>query len=196
MLQIQNKKSKTQERQFYGKRIGEIVSLSDVGLAGYEGLITGGSDKQGFPMLKSVQGTARKRILMTKGTGLRKAKVKGVRIKKSVRGGKVSEEIQQLNIKITKEGSKKIDTLFGAAEKSEEKKEEAPKEEKKEEKKEGPKKEEKTEEVKEEPKEEKVEEPKEEAKPEEESVEEKVEEPAEEVTEEPAEEEQNEQESA
>jgi len=121
---------KTQERQFYGKKIGDSLDLTSIGLAGYEGILTGGSDKQGFPMLKSVQGTARKKILLTKGTGLRKAKVKGVRIKKSVRGGKVSEDIQQLNIKITKQGSKKIESYFG--EKTEENKEEKPAVEKKE----------------------------------------------------------------
>ncbi|MBN1159836.1 MAG: 30S ribosomal protein S6e [Candidatus Diapherotrites archaeon] len=117
---------KTQERQFYGKKIGSSVSLSEIGLSGYECAITGGSDKQGFPMLKSVQGTARKKVLLTKGTGLKDAKLKGVRIKKSVRGGLVSEEIEQLNLKVTKEGSKKIESYFGAdAEKAEEKKEEA-----------------------------------------------------------------------
>ncbi|MBI2597761.1 MAG: 30S ribosomal protein S6, partial [Candidatus Diapherotrites archaeon] len=37
---------------FFEKKIGEIVNLNRIGLENYEAKITGGSDKDGFPMKK------------------------------------------------------------------------------------------------------------------------------------------------
>lgn len=146
-----------------GKKIGDKVSGDELGLAGYEFEITGGSDYCGFPMRKDVQGAARKRILAVVGTGLKK-KGKGIRQRKTVCGNTIHAKISQVNLKILKEGKEKLDTpakakegakpAEGEAPKAEEKKEkaeekkEAPKEEKKAE----PKKEEKKEEAKEEKK--------------------------------------------
>ena len=47
-----------------GKKLGDMVSGSSLGLVGYELEITGGSDKQGFPMRRDVEGTVRKKILI------------------------------------------------------------------------------------------------------------------------------------
>jgi small subunit ribosomal protein S6e len=100
------------EDLFVNKKIGETVQLDAIGLTGFEAVITGGSDKQGFPMHKSVQGVARRKIFTAKGLGF-KSKRKGERKRISVRGNAVSQEISQVNLKITKEGSVKIENVFG-----------------------------------------------------------------------------------
>ena len=96
---------------FVGKKIGDIVKLDEIGLAGFEGRISGGSDKQGFPMNVSLQGGVRKKIFTGKASGFR-TKIKGERKRISVRGSSVSNEIAQLNIVITKAGNIAIDTVL------------------------------------------------------------------------------------
>jgi len=146
-----------------GKRIGDKFEGSLIGLSGFTLQITGGSDKDGFPMRPDLLGTARKKALLTKGIGFRGRKkikkkvfkVKGMRKRKYIRGNMISPEIVQVNCKVL-EGEGDIPKILGIPPK--EKKEEV-----KEEKPETPK-----EEKLQEPKPEKVEEkPKEEAKPEE-----------------------------
>jgi small subunit ribosomal protein S6e len=159
-----------------GKKIGETFKGDSIGLAGYELAITGGSDKEGFPMRPDVEGERRKRVVLSQPPGFHPT-MSGQRRRKSVRGNTVSVDIVQLNVKVTKAGTKSLEDLLGKKEepKAEEKKE-APKEEPKAEEKptEEPKK-------KEAPKEEKpVEAPKEEAKPEAPAEEKKEEKPAEE----------------
>jgi len=96
---------------FYGKKIGDIVDGSVLGLNKYELEITGGSDKQGFPMRRGVHGTVRKKILLSGGVGYR-PKRKGVRRRKSIRGEIVSEEIVQLNLKVIKEEEKSFENIL------------------------------------------------------------------------------------
>jgi len=114
------------ESGLIGRKIGDKVKGDFLGMPGYELEITGGSDKQGFPMRPDIPGTARKRVLLTGGPGFH-PKRKGERRRKSVRGNTISGDIVQVNTKIVKYGSKKPEEIFG-------KKEEKPKEEKKEEK--------------------------------------------------------------
>lgn len=168
------------ESGLLNRKIGDKVKGDFLGLSGYEIEVTGGSDKQGFPMRPDIQGTARKRVLLTGGPGFH-PKQKGERRRKSIRGNTISQDIVQVNAKIVKYGAKKVEQIFGK--KEEKPKEEAKPEEKKEAKpEEKPKEEAKKEEPKPEEKEEKPkEEKKEEAKPEEKPAEpEKKEEPAEE----------------
>lgn len=111
--------------QIFGKKIGETFDGGIIGLSGYELEITGGSDKQGFPMRKSIEGTIRKRILLEEGSGIRD---KENRRRKSIRGNTVSDEVEQLNTKVVEEGSKTIDELLNPEkyeEDSEEEEEEA-----------------------------------------------------------------------
>ncbi|MBL7054337.1 hypothetical protein ISS05_01100, partial [Candidatus Woesearchaeota archaeon] len=103
----------------------------------------------------------RKKIILLGGVGFKGAD-KGIKRRKTVCGHKINEHIIQINLKVTKEGAKKLTEIFGAKEAKEEKKEE-PKKEVKEEKPEA--KEEKKEEPKKEVKEEKTQ-TKEEKKPE------------------------------
>jgi len=97
---------------FIGKRIGDTVDASPIGLKGYELLITGGSDKDGFPMRKDIHGRVRKRVLLSSPPGYR-PKRKGVRRRKTVRGNEITPEIVQINTKIVKKGKKSIEELLG-----------------------------------------------------------------------------------
>jgi len=183
--QIEIEKDKC--KPFYGEKIGSKISGSLLGLTGYELIITGGSDQQGFPMRKDIHGTKRKTILLSTGVGFRK-KRKGERRKKTICGNKVHENIAQINLKVIKIGDKALAKVLGKEEtpKTEEEKpvtekvEKTPEEKPKEEKKIDEPKKEKVEEKpvvekKEKPTEEKKKEtPKEENKPE---PEKKVEEP-------------------
>ncbi|MBR9707507.1 MAG: 30S ribosomal protein S6e, partial [Candidatus Diapherotrites archaeon] len=49
-----------QEKIFLGKKIGTEVKLDNLGLSGIVAVVTGGSDKQGFPMRRDVDGSGRK----------------------------------------------------------------------------------------------------------------------------------------
>jgi small subunit ribosomal protein S6e len=101
--EIQEPESKT----LLGRKIGDAVNGDNIGLAGYEFQVTGGSDYCGFPMRKDVEGFARKRILAVEGIGLRKER-KGVRTRKTVCGNTIHPKISQVNLKVTKEGKEPL----------------------------------------------------------------------------------------
>ena len=84
-----------------GKIIGETMDGTALGLQGMKLEITGGSDKDGFPMRKDVHGGVRSRILISKGVGFQAAK-EGERRRKLVRGNTVTEDIVQVNLKVLK----------------------------------------------------------------------------------------------
>ncbi|MBD3318413.1 30S ribosomal protein S6e [Candidatus Woesearchaeota archaeon] len=96
-----------QSAALLGKKVGDVLRGDDIGLAGYEFLITGGSDHCGFPMRKEIQGQGRKRIFAIEGVGLKK-KAKGIRVRKTVCGNMIHEKISQVNLKITKEGKEPL----------------------------------------------------------------------------------------
>jgi|TARA_B100002003_G_C14065977_1_gene512994 small subunit ribosomal protein S6e len=112
---------------FIGKNLGESVKGDLFELPGYEFIISGGSDFCGFPMRKGILGV-RKKINLLGGVGFKAKKTeKGVKKRKTVCGHKITENIIQINLKVTKEGSKKLVDMFGKKEEGKE----APKEEKK-----------------------------------------------------------------
>ncbi len=90
-----------------GLKIGDKVSGDKIGLAGYEFEIRGGSDYCGFPMRKDLPGSARKRIIATKGVGMRD-NIQGLRKRKTVCGNAIHAKISQVNLKILKEGKEKL----------------------------------------------------------------------------------------
>jgi len=104
-----------------GMKLGEKVKGEDVSpeLGGYEFVITGASDKSGFPALPDVEGPGVRRALLTKGKGMR-AKKKGLRLRKSIRGNTISADMVQINLKVSKEGKKPLAEIFGKEEKTEE----------------------------------------------------------------------------
>ncbi len=107
-----------------GKRIGQEFDGSVVGLDGYKLKITGGSDKDGFPMKKNLLGTARRKVLVEGGTGVKNLE-KGEKRRKTMRGNTVSDDIVQLNTKVVENGSKDIEKLLGEDENSEQEEEES-----------------------------------------------------------------------
>ncbi len=88
-----------------GRRIGEVVDGSIVGLSGQKLLITGGTDKDGFPMRPDVHGGVKARVVLSGGVGFH-PKVKGERRRKTVRGNIITEDIVQVNMKILEEKEK------------------------------------------------------------------------------------------
>src|SRR3989338_3566606 len=84
-----------------GKKMGETLDGGFLGLEGYELQITGGSDKDGFPMRSDIEGQLRKRFLVIKGIGFSgkkkekkgKYKIKGVRRRKTLRGNTIGDDI-------------------------------------------------------------------------------------------------------
>ena len=104
---------------FLGKKIGDDVSGNTFGFKNYEFKITGGSDKDGFPMRFDLPGAVRKKIFLSKGPCV-KIETRGARKRKMVRGNTISESIKQININILKEGEKKVDEIFGKKEEAKE----------------------------------------------------------------------------
>ena len=90
-----------------GKKIGDKVKGDDIGFAGYEFQITGGSDRTGFPMRWDVDSAAKKKILAVSGVGLKKRR-KGMKVRKTVAGNTVGNETVQINMKVLKEGKEKL----------------------------------------------------------------------------------------
>jgi small subunit ribosomal protein S6e len=82
-----------------GKKIGDIIDGSVVGLPGFKVQITGGSDKDGFPMRPNVHGGVRRNVVLSGGVGFN-PKNDGERRRKRVRGNIITDEIVQVNMKI------------------------------------------------------------------------------------------------
>lgn len=82
-----------------GLKIGDTFDGGAVGLAGFTLQITGGSDKEGFPMRPEVPGPGRKKMLLSGTPGFRPWR-KGMRKRKYVRGNTISDSIMQVNCKI------------------------------------------------------------------------------------------------
>ncbi|HYC12283.1 MAG TPA: S6e family ribosomal protein [Nitrososphaerales archaeon] len=87
-----------------GRRIGEVVDATPIGVPG-KIMITGGSDKAGFPMRSDVMGGGKNYVLLTRGVGFR-SKEGGAKKRKLVRGNMISEEIYLVNAKKVEEQPK------------------------------------------------------------------------------------------
>ena len=85
---------------FLNKKVGDEVSLDSLGFEGYLAVITGGSDKEGFPLKPDLEGAARRKIFVTVD------KKKGVRRRIAFRGNLITNEITQVNVKVKKYGVK------------------------------------------------------------------------------------------
>ncbi len=162
-----------------GKKIGDKVEGKEIKpeFDGYEFEITGTSDKAGFPGMKEIDSPTLTKRLLKRGFGMKTAEPKGLRLRKTLRGGIISEDTMQINMKVLKHGHRKLSEIFpeqnkpkeeaNKEEKKTEKLKEETKERVKEEKKEKEAKTEKKEEAKKETKEEAREEKKEEVRKEE-----------------------------
>ncbi|HUR70007.1 MAG TPA: 30S ribosomal protein S6e [Candidatus Thermoplasmatota archaeon] len=97
------------------KKVGDEIDGMFLGLPGYKVKITGGSDKEGFPMRPEVGGAARKKLLVSTSIGYDPKDYPGKREKVSMRGGEISPEIVQINTKVITHGPKPIAELVPAA---------------------------------------------------------------------------------
>ena len=88
-----------------GRRLGEVIDGSVVGMGGYKLQITGGSDKDGFPMRPNVHGGVRASVILSEGVGFHPPR-QGERKRKTIRGNIVTEEIVQINMKIVEKPKK------------------------------------------------------------------------------------------
>lgn len=88
-----------------GRRVGEILDGAVVGLSGHKVRITGGSDKDGFPMRPNVHGGVRRKVILGGGVGFN-PKDEGQRRRKMVRGNVITDEIVQINMKIMEKPKK------------------------------------------------------------------------------------------
>ena len=101
----------TESKKLIGLKIGDNFDASLVGLKGYTLKITGGSDKNGFPMKKDVEGPRRIKSLLSGGVGFN-PKRDGQRRRKTVRGNTISDDIVQINVIVDQKGEKNIDELL------------------------------------------------------------------------------------
>lgn len=103
-------------KNLIGLKIGNEFDASPLGLNGYKLRITGGSDKNGFPMKKDVEGPRRIKSLLSGGVGF-KPRRKGQRRRKTVRGNTISDDIVQINTIVVQKGKKTIKDLLQSEEK-------------------------------------------------------------------------------
>jgi len=130
-INIAEKSGKTfklelESESLLGKELHNKIEGKDISpdLEGYEFEITGTSDKAGFTSHKDVPGIGLKKLLLSYEKGMHqrprregKFKVanktrKGLRLRKTVRGRVISPDIIQINLKILKEGNKKLQEIF------------------------------------------------------------------------------------
>jgi small subunit ribosomal protein S6e len=99
-----------QAKKIKGKKIGESLEGSIVGLAGYKLQITGGSDRGGFPMKMGLHSQSATSILMGNGVGFKAER--GQRKKRRVHGEVIGDQIVQVNAKVLEYGGKKLEEIF------------------------------------------------------------------------------------
>jgi ribosomal protein S6E (S10) len=131
----------TESEELNGKELHNKIEGKDINpeLSGYEFEITGASDTSGFTSMENVEGTGLKRVLLNYGKAMHrrprregKKKVsnftpKGLRMRKTVRGKVISPSIVQINLKILKDGGKKLSEVFPEQNQPKEKPAETPK---------------------------------------------------------------------
>jgi small subunit ribosomal protein S6e len=89
----------TQAVPLIGRKIGEEIDGAAVKLSGYKLKITGGSDKDGFPMRPNIHGGVRVGAILSEGVGFHPTR-KGERKRKTLRGNVITDAIVQVNMKV------------------------------------------------------------------------------------------------
>lgn len=126
-------KFETESEELVGKSLGDKIEGKELSpnFQGYEFEIKGTSDKSGFTSMKEVEGIGLKKMLLTYGKAMHKRSKRegkrkrsnptprGLRLRKTVRGKVISPAITQINLKLIKEGPKKLSEIFPEEIKSE-----------------------------------------------------------------------------
>jgi len=97
-------------RQVYDKRISQEVEGDSLGdeYKGYVFKITGGNDKEGFPMMQGILQAGRVRLLLDKNSVCYRPRRTGERKRKSIRGCIVGPDLSVLNLVVLKKGPAEI----------------------------------------------------------------------------------------
>lgn len=100
-------------RIFMDRRMGQEVPADSLGpeFAGYVFKITGGNDKQGFPMKQGIMHPTRVRLLLSEGHSCYRPRRTGERKRKSVRGCIVGMDLSVLALAIVKQGEGELPGL-------------------------------------------------------------------------------------
>jgi len=100
-------------RPFFEKRMAQEVEADSLGdeWKGYVFRISGGNDKQGFPMKQGILTNGRVRLLLSKGHSCYRPRRTGERKRKSVRGCIVDANLSVLSLVIRRKGEKAIEGL-------------------------------------------------------------------------------------
>jgi len=100
-------------RIFYDKKISTEVEADGLGeeWKGYRLKITGGNDKQGFPMMQGVLVNHRVRLLLDLHSKCYRPRRPGERKRKSVRGAITGPDLSVISLVVTKKGEKEIPGL-------------------------------------------------------------------------------------
>jgi small subunit ribosomal protein S6e len=100
-------------RQVYDKRIAQEVEGDVLGdeFKGYVFKITGGNDKEGFPMMQGILQAGRVRLLLDKNSKCYRPRRTGERQRKSIRGCIVGPDLSVLNLVVLKKGPAEIPGL-------------------------------------------------------------------------------------
>jgi len=88
-----------------GRRLGETVDGSVVGMSGRKLQITGGSDRDGFPMRHNIHGGVRVSVIVSKSVGFHPQR-EGERQRKTLRGNVITEDIVQVNAKVVEKAKR------------------------------------------------------------------------------------------
>ena len=140
-INISDKEGKTyklelESEELLGKSLHDKINGKELlpDLDGYELKITGATDKAGFMAHEDVEGFGLNKLLLGLGRGMHKRPKgikkkaprpkKGLRLRRTVRGKVISENIVQINLKVVKEGHKKLSNVFPEQNKGKEVKEE------------------------------------------------------------------------
>ena len=119
-------KLETEAENLIGKSLREKINGAEISpeLVGYELEISGTSDIAGLPSLETVEGVGLKKVLLGFGKGMKKRarregkrkrtdyRPEGLRLRRTIRGKVISPAIIQINLKVIKEGSKKLSEIF------------------------------------------------------------------------------------
>jgi ribosomal protein S6E (S10) len=106
-----------QLRVLYDKRISQEIDGGELQeqFKGYTFRITGGNDKQGFPMMQGVLHPYRKRLLLDKNQTCYRPRKKGERKRKSVRGCIVAHDMAVVNLIVVVQGDQEVPGLTDEA---------------------------------------------------------------------------------
>lgn len=100
-------------RAFMDHRMGQEIAGDGLGpeYKGYVFKITGGNDKQGFPMKQGILHPTRVRLLLGAGHSCYRPRRSGERKRKSVRGCIVAMDLAVLALSVVKKGDEEVEGL-------------------------------------------------------------------------------------